>query len=83
MDPDNKKRLQGNFEKLTENITVSDIDSYLFENGALSREELETVSLDRGITPQESARRLIIILLKGEDSNFKLVILHVLYNFCC
>ena len=71
MDEDNKKRLQGNFKKLSDNMLVSDIDAYLFQNGVLNAEELETVSLSRGITPQEAARRLITILMKGENSNFR------------
>ena len=71
MDDENKKRLQGNFKKLSDNMLVSEVDAYLFQNGVLTSEELETVSLSRGITPQEAARRLITILMKGENSNFR------------
>ena len=65
MDPDDRKRLQANFQAIVRDLLVYEVQDALFQNGILDEEDMELIDFkERGITPQAGNRRLIYILFK-------------------
>lgn len=59
MEEDDWKKIRANWKELVGDLQPEDVKDHLYQEGILSEEHMEEISPARGITPQESIRRML------------------------